>query len=149
MSDRSLRAALVGLCIAGAGISGYVLYSRWTSSGLVCSTGGCETVQSSDYATFLGVPIAALGLGGYFVVGLLALAAGPLARAAVAVLALAATTFSAYLLVVQLAVIEAVCDWCVASDVISTLITVVALVRLLAPGGSQAGSTSSSPWASA
>jgi uncharacterized membrane protein len=158
MSDRSLRAALVALALAGTGVSGYVLYSRWTDSGLFCSTGGCETVQSSEYAEFLGLPVAALGLGGYLVIGALALAAGPLARLAVAGLALAATAFSAYLLVVQLTVIHAVCDWCLASDVISSLVAVVALVRLLRPDDAAlaevyslplSGSTSRRPSASA
>jgi uncharacterized membrane protein len=149
MSDRSLRAALVALSLAGAVMSGYVLFARWTDSGLLCSTGGCETVQSSEYAELLGLPVAAVGLGGYLLIGALALSAAPLLRVAVAALALAATTFSAYLLVVQLTVIHAVCDWCLASDAISSLIAVVALVRLLVPLGSQAGSTSSSPWASA
>ena len=149
MSDRSPRAALVALSLAGAAVAGYVLSSRWTHSGLLCSTGGCETVQSSEYAELLGAPVAAIGLCGYLLIGALALSATPLLRAAVASLALAATTFSAYLLVVQLTVINAVCDWCLASDAISSLIAALALVRLLTPAGSQAGSASSSPWASA
>jgi uncharacterized membrane protein len=149
VSDRSLRAALVALSLAGAAVAGYVLSSRWTDSGLLCSTGGCETVQSSEYAELFGVPVAAAGLVGYVLIGALALSAAPLMRAAVAALALAATTFSAYLLVVQLTVIHAVCDWCLASDAISSVIAALALVRLLTPVGSQAGSTSSSPWASA
>jgi uncharacterized membrane protein len=38
--------------------------------------------------------------------------------------------YAAYLLVVQLAVIEAVCTWCVASDVVVTLLAALAVVRL-------------------
>jgi uncharacterized membrane protein len=144
MSDRSLRAALVALCLAGVGVSAYVLTIRWTHSDLICSTGGCETVQSSDYAEFLGVPVAALGLAGYLVLGALALATAPLARVLVASLALAATAFSAYLLVVQLTVIHAVCDWCLASDAISSLVAIVAIVRLLQPEGYALPSASSS-----
>jgi uncharacterized membrane protein len=48
---------------------------------------------------------------------------------------LAAVGFGGYLLVVQLTVIDAVCDWCLASDAISSLIAVVALARLLRPDG--------------
>jgi uncharacterized membrane protein len=146
MSDRRLRAALVCLCLAGAGVSGYVLTTRWTDSGLLCSTGGCETVQSSEYATLFGLPVAALGLGGYLLMGGLALAGAAGARVAVAALAVAAMAFSAYLLLIQLTVVEAVCDWCLASDAIVTLVAAVALLRLVVP---QAGSTSRSPWASA
>ena len=69
-----------------------------------------------------------------------------------AAVALGAAVFSGYLLVVQLVVIDAVCDWCLASDAISSLIAVVALARLLAAGlrpcrSGQLGS--SSPSASA
>jgi uncharacterized membrane protein len=135
MNDRILRAALVALSLAGASISGYVLYGRWADAGLLCSTGGCETVQSSEYSQILGVPVAALGLVGYLVMGALAPARDPRARTAVAALAMAAVGFGGYLLVVQLAVIDAVCDWCLASDAISSLIAVVALARLLRPDG--------------
>jgi uncharacterized membrane protein len=133
MNDRILRAALVALSLAGAAVSGYVLYARWTDARLLCSTGGCETVQSSEYSQLLGVPVAALGLVGYLVIGALACARDPRARTAVVALALAAAGFGGYLLVIQLTVIDAVCDWCLASDAISSVIAVVALARLLQP----------------
>jgi uncharacterized membrane protein len=135
MNDAVLRAVLVALSLAGAAVSAYVLYARWTDGGLVCSTGGCETVQSSEYSQIIGVPVAAFGLAGYLVLGALATARDPRARTAVAALALAAVGFGGYLLVVQLTVIDAVCDWCLASDAISSLIAVVALARLLRPDG--------------
>ncbi|MGZ8703032.1 MAG: vitamin K epoxide reductase family protein [Gaiellaceae bacterium] len=131
MSDRVLRAILVALSLAGVGVSSYVLFARWTSAGLLCSTGGCETVQSSEYAELLGVPVAALGVAGYLLIGAAALARGPLARTATAALALGAAAFGAYLLVIQLVVIDAVCDWCLTSDAITTVIAVVAVARLV------------------
>ena len=42
----------------------------------------------------------------------------PAARLAAAAIALVGVLFSAYLLVVQLVVIDAVCAWCVANDVV-------------------------------
>ncbi len=135
MSDRILRAILIALSLLGAGVAGYVLLVRSTDAGLLCSTGGCETVQSSDYAEVLGVPVAALGLVGYLLIGAAATFRGPLARTMVAALALGAAAFSGYLLVLQLAVIDAVCDWCLVNDAISSLIAVVALARLLQPDG--------------
>jgi uncharacterized membrane protein len=135
MNDRILRATLIVLSLAGAGVAGYVLIARWTDAGLLCSTGGCEAVQSSDYADVLGVPVAALGLVGYLLIGAAAAVRGPLAKTTVAALALGAAAFSGYLLVLQLAVIDAVCDWCLASDAISSVIAVVALARLLQPDG--------------
>ncbi len=51
-------------------------------------------------------------------------------RVAAAAVALAALAFSAYLLVIQLAVIGEICQWCVASDVITTLVAMAAVLRL-------------------
>jgi uncharacterized membrane protein len=135
MTDRGLRIALIAVSLAGAGVAAYVLMSRWADTGLICSTAGCETVQSSEYAELLGLPVAALGLGGYLLVAALAAFRSVRARAATAAVALGAALFSGYLLVVQLAVIDAVCDWCVANDVISSLVAVLALARLLQPAG--------------
>ena len=139
MNDRVLRWTLVVLSLAGAGVAAYVLTARWTDAGLLCSTGGCETVQRSAYAELFGVPVAALGLAGYLFMGAAAAVRGQLARSTVAALALGAAVFSGYLLIVQLVVIDAVCDWCLASDAISSLIAVVALARLLQPDSGRVG----------
>jgi uncharacterized membrane protein len=130
VSDRALRIALALLCLAGAGVSAFVLAARWRGTELLCSTGGCETVQSSPYAELAGVPVAAFGLAGYLLIAATAGADGPLARIAGASLALGAVLFSAYLLVIQVAVIGAVCDWCLANDAIASLVAVTALLRL-------------------
>jgi uncharacterized membrane protein len=130
VSDFHLRAVLAGLAAIGAAIAAYVLVARWTHTTLACSTGGCETVQASDYATLAGVPVALLGLAAYIVLAGSALLSGHAARLATAVLALGGVLFSGYLLVVQLAVIHAVCQWCVANDVVATLVATIALLRL-------------------
>jgi uncharacterized membrane protein len=130
MSDRLLRVTLGLLALAGAAVAAYLVWARRTGAELACSTGGCETVQSSEYAELLGVPVAALGLAAYLLVGATALGGGPAARAVGASVALAALLFGAYLLIIQLAVVEAVCDWCLASDAITGMLAAVALIRL-------------------
>ena len=65
MSERSLRLATAALALAGAAVATYLLVVRATGSSLVCSTGGCEAVQSSPYAELAGVPVALLGLIGF------------------------------------------------------------------------------------
>ena len=47
-----------------------------------------------------------------------------------ATLALSAFFFSAYLLYIQVSVIGAICQWCVATDAITTAIAALALLRL-------------------
>jgi uncharacterized membrane protein len=130
VSGRALSFAQAGLSLAGAAVTGYLLSVRWGGGTLYCSTGGCETVQSSSYAEVLGVPVALTGLLAYLFLAAIALVAAPLARVAAAAVALAALAFSTYLLVIQLAVIGEICQWCVASDAITTLVATVALLRL-------------------
>ena len=131
MSDRVLRTMLVVLSVAGAAVSAYVLVARWTSTGLLCSTGGCETVQSSEYAELLGVPVAGLGLVGYLLIGAASLAPRPVCAHRHGVARVGAAAFGGYLLVIQLVVIDAVCDWCLVSDAITSAIAVIAVARLV------------------
>jgi uncharacterized membrane protein len=130
VSERTLRAAIGALAIAGLAVAGYLTYARYAHVELICSTGGCETVQGSRYAVVAGVPVAVLGLIGYVVLLVTALLPQPWAAAAGAAAALAGLAFAAYLLVVQLVVIDAVCQWCVASDAVLAAIAVLAVLRL-------------------
>jgi len=130
VTERSVRIASAALALLGAAISGYLLAVRETGGSLICSTGGCETVQSSSYAEVLGVPVAALGFVGFLALLAAALARGELARLTQATLGLAAFLFAAYLLAVQLVVLDAICQWCVATDGLTTAIAALALVRL-------------------
>lgn len=130
MSERTVRLASAVLAAVGTAITAYMLYVRQTEGVLVCSTGGCETVQSSAYAEVLGVPVAALGLVGFVGLLLASLAGGEWARLTQATLALTAVGFSAYLLYIQVAVIDAICQWCLATDVLTALIAALALLRL-------------------
>ena len=72
----------------------------------------------------------ALGLVGFLGLLLAAVARGEWARLSQVTLALTAFAFGVYLLYIQLAVIEAICEWCVATDVLTTVIVALALLRL-------------------
>jgi uncharacterized membrane protein len=129
MSDRSLRATAVSLALAGAAIMAYLLVERHRGGAPVCVGGGCAAVQHSKYAEIFGLPVALLGLGGFLAVALSSVASGERARVVQATLVLSALGFSAYLLVVELLVIHAVCQWCVAGDVALSGLAVVVLLR--------------------
>lgn len=135
MSDCALRAAVAVLALAGAGIAAYLTYAKYADATIVCSTGGCETVQSSEYADLLGLPVAVLGLIGYLAILTTAFSAGETARVAGAALALGGLAFSVYLVVVQVFAIEALCQWCLASDVFMLLLAAAATARLRPPSG--------------
>jgi uncharacterized membrane protein len=130
MNERALRLASATIAALGAAITVYLLYVRQTGGALVCSTGGCDTVQNSAYAEVLGAPLAALGLVGFLGLLVAAVARGDWARLSQVTLALTAFAFSVYLLFVQLAVIDAICEWCLAADVLTTAILALALLRL-------------------
>jgi uncharacterized membrane protein len=134
VSERSLRIAVGGLALVGAGIAAYLVYARYAHVSIACSTGGCETVQSSDYAEIVGIPVAVLGLAGYLAIFATALFRGELARVIGAGLALGGLVFSVYLVAVQVFAIEAFCQWCLASDAVMLLLTLAALARVRQPG---------------
>jgi uncharacterized membrane protein len=132
VSDGRLRVAVAVLALTGAGIAAYLTYARYADATIACATGGCETVQESDYAEILGLPVAVLGLAGYVAIFLTALFAGELGRVAGAALALAGLVFSLYLVLVQAFAIEAFCQWCLASDVVMLLLAAATVARLRA-----------------
>ena len=114
---RGLRFVIGALAVVGLLISGYLTWVHYAGVAPVCvgGSGGCETVQTSSYATILGVPVAALGLVGYSGLLLSALLRGEAGVYLGLLVALVGTLFSAYLTYLELFVIHAICEWCVAS----------------------------------
>jgi len=127
-----VRAAAIGVALAGLGIAGYLTVVHYSGGDPVCAVAhGCATVQQSEYASLGGVPVAVLGLLGYLAV-LVALARdGEAWRTAAAFLSLAGLGFSGWLTYVELAVLEAVCIWCVGSAVCMTLLAGLTVGRML------------------
>jgi uncharacterized membrane protein len=134
VSDRALRLTAALVALAGIGIAGYLTAVHYGNASLACvKGGGCETVQKSSYAEVVGVPVALLGLVSYATVLALVLWDSPLARLAAATIALLGLLFSIYLLVLQLFVIDAICVWCVANDVVvAPALALVTALRLRA-----------------
>jgi uncharacterized membrane protein len=131
LSERSARVLLIALSVVGLLISVYLTWVHFRGVAPLCLTGsgGCERVQTSPYAIIFGLPIATLGLGAY--VGLLAAA---LLRGEIGVffglfVTLVGTLFSAYLTWLELFVIHAICQYCVASAILMMASLVLAIVR--------------------
>jgi uncharacterized membrane protein len=87
-------------------------------------------VQHSKYAKAAGIPVAVLGLTAYLAVFLTALSARLEAAALGAAIVLGELAFGIYLIVIQVAVIDAICQWCLASDGILALLAVATAERL-------------------
>src|SRR5215216_5579426 len=98
---------------------------------------GCETVASSSYSHLAGVNVAVFGIVGYVLLLLSALAAGDVARIAGLATALVGFGFSVYLTYLELFVIDAICQWCVASAVLMTLLLIVSALRAFGYAGAE------------
>jgi uncharacterized membrane protein len=120
------------------------LYKVGVIGALTCTVGSCETVNTSRWATFLGLPVAAWGAGAYAALFALSLA-GTADRYAgsqtisVLLVAIAAWSvlFSAWLTYLELFVIHAICIWCVTSAVLLVVILAVSLLDLRGVKGSR------------
>jgi uncharacterized membrane protein len=130
---RRMRRLTLVLALIGTGIAGYLTWVHYGHLEIVCLAGGggCEKVQSSSYAELAGVPVAVLGLAGYVAILLSLLLPREESALAAAFLSLVGFGFSAYLTWAELFRIHAICQWCVASACVMTVLMVVSVVRVL------------------
>jgi len=128
---------IAALALGGVGLATYLaMYKLGMIGALSCSIGECETVNLSKYATLVGIPVAVWGLGFYVSLFLVALA-GTTDRfvnaAWVSHVMLAMTAwgvlFSGWLTYLELAVINAICMFCVISAINVTVIFLVSLLE--------------------
>ena len=133
MTDRRLRAAAIVLSLLGIGVAGYLTWVHYGDVEPVCvgGGGGCAKVQASDQSELAGVPVALLGLFAYVALLVTNVARGEPARMAAALTALVGAGFSIYLTIESVTVIEATCQWCLASLALMILLAVVCSARLL------------------
>ena len=126
---------VAALALAGIFISIYLtLYKLGVIGELTCTIGSCETVNTSRWSVFLGLPVAAWGLFFYIDVFVIALVGTtprlenePIISSVLAGEAAIGVMFSAWLTYLELAVIHAICIWCVTSAVIVVLIFLVSV----------------------
>lgn len=129
----------LGLTLLGLGVSIYLTWVKLTDNLAACGPiGDCESVNSSRYAEIAGIPVALLGALGYVAVLAFLVAERWLPRQienlhlGVFGIALIGTLYSAYLTYIEVAVLRAVCPYCVISAVAMTAIFVISIVRLRA-----------------
>jgi len=127
--------SLLMLSLAGAGLI-LTAYLTYTASFEVhpafCSEGsGCDIVQSSRWATFLGIPMALWGFLTYVVIAVLAWSGRgkPGSGSALIYVAMSGFAVSAYLTIVSVMEIEATCPYCLTSFAIITIILGLTLIR--------------------
>jgi uncharacterized membrane protein len=123
---------VAALALAGIFLAVYLLLYKLGMIGeLSCSVGSCEKVNTSKWATFLGLPVAAWGVGWYIVMFVLAVvstwetyAESPAVSMLLLGVAGTGLIFSTYLTYLELFVIHAICQWCVVSAILVLVIFV-------------------------
>ena len=135
--DKSLFRSSLALAGLGILVSIYMTIYKLTENPNMClGNGGCSVVNSSKYAMVYGIPVAVIGVGGYLAILLLLwmerrnsflIENGTLV---VFGLALIGFLFTVYLIYVELALIHALCPFCVTSQVTMTILFVLSVIRL-------------------
>jgi len=123
-----MRYLIALLALAGAVVSALALHVHFSTDTQPCSINekwDCGVVNHSPYAVIAGVPVAAVGIAGYVVLAVLALAGR---RKALLAMCLVALGFSLYLTRIEKYVLEVWCLYCVISLGIISLMTVVSLM---------------------
>ena len=120
----------------------YLTYVHYSGAQVACTAGQlCVKVQTSQWSRLVGVPVALIGLVGYLaIVASLVAPDREESRLATLVLTTGGFAFSAYLTYRELFSIPAICEWCVSSAVIMTLLLAAAATRYVsapATGGAR------------
>jgi uncharacterized membrane protein len=133
MSARSLRILLIALTLLGLGVASYLTYVHYSGIKVLCTGhGSCAKVQTSQYSKLAGVPVALIGLIGYAAI-LLSLLAPEREETRLATVSMVVVGFgfSAYLTGRELWSIHAICEWCVSSAIIMTVLMCLSIWRFL------------------
>lgn len=132
-AEGTLRGVATFLATFGIGVAAYIAIAESGGGSPVCVAGGhgCQTVAESSYSHLLGVNIAVFGIFGYAMLLGCALLRGDVARMGGFAIALVGFGYSLYLTYLELFTIEAICQWCIASAVLMTLLFATNSLRML------------------
>jgi vitamin-K-epoxide reductase (warfarin-sensitive) len=126
--ENRVRYLILVLAICGMIVSGLALKVHYDDPGKEpCSINDkwdCGVVNHSPYAVMFGVPVAAIGIAGYFVLGILGMARQ---RALLLIASLGAMAFALYLTHIEKTVLEVWCLYCVISQGIIAILLLLAI----------------------
>jgi uncharacterized membrane protein len=131
--EGTLRRAATFVAAFGIGVAAYIAIAEAGGGAPACLAGGggCERVASSSHSELLGVNVAVIGIVGYALLLVTALLRGDGARVAGFGLALFGFGYTVYLTYLELFVIDAICQWCVVSAVLMTMLFAVNTTRMV------------------
>jgi len=136
--DKWLYRASLALVVLGLLVSIYMTIYKLTSNDKMCiGSGDCHTVNASIYSEVNGIPVAAIGIVGYLaILGVLLFENRNRffkenATLMVFGFALTGFLFTVWLIYVEVALLNALCPFCLTSQVAMTLIFIISVIRLI------------------
>jgi uncharacterized membrane protein len=136
--DKWLYRLSVVLVVVGMLVSIYMTIYKVSSNDAMClGSGDCSTVNASRYSEVYGIPVASIGIAGYFAILLVHWYErrdkffdknGPML---IFGLALTGFLFTLYLIYVEFAILDALCPFCLASQAAMTIIFIISIIRLI------------------
>jgi uncharacterized membrane protein len=136
-SEATLRRAIAFVATLGVGVATYIAIADSGGGAPACVAGGhgCQAVAESSYSHIAGINVSVFGIVGYLALLATAFFANDAARLGGFALALGGFGFSVYLTYLEIYKIEAICQWCVASAVLMTILFLLNATRLIAYAG--------------
>lgn len=135
--DKWLYRASVALVIVGLAVSVYMTIYKYTGNdGMCLGSGDCSTVNASRFSEVNGIPVALFGVAGYAAILIVHFYENKVGffrkNGALLIFGMALTgfLFTLWLVYVELAILKAICPFCVASQAAMTLIFIIAVARL-------------------
>ena len=136
--DNRIRVISIVLAIIGLIDSVYLAWVKYTDQYALCGPiGNCESVNTSQYSEIFGIPIALLGAGAYLVIIVLLLVESrnefmhEYSSLLVFGISLIGVLYSIYLTYIEIAVLRAICPYCVISAIVLVLLLVLSTIRLI------------------
>jgi uncharacterized membrane protein len=136
-TEWTLRRIIAFVATLGIGVASYIAIVESGGGAPACLAGGggCETVANSSHSHVAGINIAVFGIVGYVAILLTAFFLSDLARFSGFALSLGGFGYSVYLTYLEIFKIEAICQWCVASAVLMTILFLLNATRLIGYAG--------------
>ncbi len=136
--NRNVLLVIALFAVAGLSAATYVFLTHSLGYKLFCPFAtGCDTVQNSPHAHLFGIPVSFLGMLGftaYIALALIGLRSGAATRwylHALLALSVVEVGFTSYMAYLQVAVIRAVCSWCMFSAALTVALAVLVITAIL------------------
>ena len=131
---RNRQLVITVMSVLGLFVAGYLSWSHFSGEPVYCGgSNSCELVNSSRFAYLGPIPVALIGLTGYIIILVLSLIPSKGDRQWPMLLifggALIGVMLQWYLFYIEVAVLRAICYWCVTSQALITLIFFLSFPR--------------------